>query len=162
MEEQRSSMIAGEMGIGSNAFVEFRVSSHDGFQRLRAVFVALQEAKASDEWQSDEYWLKYFEEGEEAAFWWPSETELEEWGQRWFSTPAPERLSDPSLKHPWTLGSMIEAFKNIECELTDCRLVSDDTARLEFTPHAHPYGGTGCIEALIHAFGFSILKTNEP
>ena len=128
---------------------------------MRAVFVALQEAKASEEWQSDEYWLKYFDEEERATFWWPSESEVQEFRQRWFSTPVPERWSDPSLKHPWALGSMIEAFKNIECELTDCRLIADDTARLEFTPHAHPYGGTGCMEVLIHAFGFSILKTNE-
>jgi hypothetical protein len=48
------------------------------------------------------------------------------------------------------------------CNLRQAVRVADDIARLEFTPHAEPYGGTDSMEALIRAFGFSILKTNEP
>jgi hypothetical protein len=84
----------------STAFIEFKVSGEYRFQRLRGVFVALQNAKASHAWQSDEYWLQYFNEEERATFWWPSEEELNEWKQRWFSTSLPERWSDPTLRTP--------------------------------------------------------------
>ena len=146
----------------SAAFIEFRVNSHGCFQRLRDVFVALQQSKTSGDWQNEEYWLAYFNDEERATFWWPSERELMEWEQRWFSTPLPDRWSDPTLKTPWIFRSMIDAFKNSEYELKDCRIVTGDIARLEFVPYSHPYGGTGCMEALIHAFGFSILRTDAP
>jgi len=52
---------------------------------------------------------------------------------------------------------MIDAFLNGEYELLTCRLLTLDIGVFEFLPFAFPYGGTGCMKALIGAFDFPII-----
>ena len=53
---------------------------------------------------------------------------------------------------------MIGALEDGEYELVSCQLVSIDRARMKFNPLAHPFGGSGCMRALIEAFGFQVVK----
>ena len=140
--------------------VEFEIGSIDGYRKLEAVTSALVVSKRTDEWKDDSFWLSYFDDAARAHFWWPTPDELEDWQQRWFSTPVATRFTDPSLKTPWTFGSMIDALKNGDYELLGSRKISDNVGRFEFDPHGHPYGGTGCMRALIEAFEHRV--THEP
>ncbi|MBW4472219.1 MAG: hypothetical protein KME45_17710 [Stenomitos rutilans HA7619-LM2] len=53
---------------------------------------------------------------------------------------------------------MIEAFENGEYELLGRRRLSHQIARLEFSSYSSPYGGTGCMQALIEAFGHQVTS----
>jgi hypothetical protein len=145
----------------SGFYVEFQIESEAGFAKLAALYAALQEAKANDDWKNDEYWLKFIDEGARKHFWWPTEAESEEWRKRWFSTPIEKRFSDPSLQTKWEFASMIEAFRNGDYELLACRRSSQERARIEFDPYGHPYGGTGCMRGLVEAFGQRVIEVRE-
>lgn len=142
----------------SDFFVEFKIVTEERFRQLAAVFDALCRAKQSGEWHDDDYWLGFFDQEARLRFWWPTPEEREDWSRRWFSTPVPQRFTDPSLKTPWDFGSMIDAFRNGEYDLIACRRVSTETGRLEFEPHAWPFGGTGCMRALVEAFGHRVIR----
>jgi hypothetical protein len=81
--------------------------------------------------------------------------------RRWFATPVPRRFTDSSLHHWWHFGSMTDAFRNGVYDLLDCRKVADGVGRLEFDPHAWPYGGTACMRALVEAFGHRVIRGEE-
>jgi hypothetical protein len=136
--------------------VEFEITDAGRFSRLVTVFDALKRAKETGEWRDDEYWLRFFDESAKTTFWWPTQEELKYWERRWFSTPVPQRWTDPSLQTPWLFGSMIEAFETGEYELLGCRLISPSRGRIEFEPLAWPFGGTDCMKALIESFGFRV------
>ena len=142
-------------------FVEFGIADDARLGRLVAVVEALRQAKQTDEWRDDYHWLGYFDEEARARFWWPTPEELKDWERRWFSTPVPERFTDPSLETPWDFGSMIDAFRNGEYDLLGCHRVSATAGRLEFDSHAWPYGGTGCMRALVEAFGHRVVRVEE-
>ncbi len=140
--------------------IKFEIADEDRFRRLVAVFDALRTAKRADEWHDDDYWLAFFDVESRARFWWPTEAERDDWNRRWFSTPVPQRWTDPSLVTPWDFGSMIDAFRNGEYELLRCERVSEAAGHLSFEPQAWPYGGSGCMKALIEALGHRV--TTEP
>lgn len=140
--------------------VEFEVADDDRFTRLAAVFDALRTAKRDDDWRDDDNWLAFFDAQSRAAFWWPTPEEREDWTRRWFATPVPERFTDPSLVTPWDFGSMIDAFRNGDYDLVGCERISPHAGRLVFNPLGWPYGGTGCMRALVEAFGHRV--TAEP
>jgi len=144
----------------ADIFVEFEIVNDDRFSRLVAVFNALRVAKQSDEWRDDDYWLAFFDEQARSHFWWPTAAEMEDWNRRWFSTPVPERFTDPALATLWDFGSMIDAFQSGEYDLLACERRTDRIGRLSFEPHGWPYGGSGCMTALIEAFGHKV--TVEP
>ena len=137
-------------------FVEFTIASEEQFRQLEAVVTALCEAKRANLFAPETDWLAFFDTKARSYFWNPTETELKDWKQRWFATPVERRWHDRSLQTPWDFGSMIEAFENGEYELLGCRRVDQPTARLEFNPYSFPYGGTGCMKALIEAFGHQV------
>jgi len=142
-------------------FVEFAITNETQFKQLEAVVLALCEAKRTDEFPPDAYWLAFFDAKAQAHFWHPTEAELKDWEQRWSATPVKQRWHDPSLKTPWDFGSMIGAFENGDYELIGCRRISDAVARLEFDPYGSPYGGTGCMQALIEAFGHQVTSVSD-
>jgi hypothetical protein len=141
----------------SDYFVEFEISSEDGFCRLERAFNALRVAKQSGEWRDDAYWLEFFTPEDKSKFWWPTPAEREDWQRRWFATPVEKRFTDPTLKTPWVFGSMIDAFKNGDYDLLECERISPNAGRLTFDPHAWPYGGVGCMKALVETFGHRVI-----
>jgi hypothetical protein len=96
-----------------------------------------------------------------AHFWWPSEQERQDYWQRWWATPVPQRFADPTLQTPWNFESMIDSFLNGEYELVSCRLLTSDTAVLEFLPFGFPYGGTGCMKTLVEVFDFQVIGEDD-
>ena len=135
-------------------YVEFEIADEDRYRRLDAVVSALATAKRDDDFRDDAYWLLFFDDEARSRFWWPTEAEREEWSRRWQAAPVDVRLRDPSFRPPaWRFASMIAAFRNGDYDLLGCRRISSRTGRLAFEPFGWPYGGTGCMRALIEAFG---------
>jgi hypothetical protein len=146
----------------SDFYVEFEIADEDRFRHLEAVVAALAEAKRIDDFGVDEYWLRFFDTEARSHFWQPTEEQKQDWLRRWQSTPLEQRSSDPSLVElPWDFGSMIDAFKNGDYELLGCRRVSERVGRIEFEPFGWPYGGAGCMRALIEAFGYRVISEPE-
>ncbi|WP_413256424.1 hypothetical protein [Floridanema fluviatile] len=131
------------------------------FDSLCRIFQEIKRDKDTNKWRNEEDWLAFFDEQALSTFWWPTEEEQAEWLRNWEATPVPQRWTEPSLETPWDFESMIDAFKNGEYELISCRMISSDLARIEFNPLAYPYGGTGCIQALIESFGFLIVGEDD-
>jgi hypothetical protein len=142
------------------AFVEFEIADDVRFERVAVVIEALGVAKRSDDFRDDDYWRSLFVEAID-HFWWPLEEELEDWERRWLGTPVGKRSANASLNTPWTLGSLIDAFRNGEYDLLGCRRVTDHIGRIEFDPWGWPYGGTGCMRAVLEAFGHRVTREED-
>ncbi len=170
-------------------FIKFRVNDQARFQILAQIFEISKQEKSrylaalfeDEEDQENDYQeqalrklveslFDLFDEQALAHFWWPSKQEQLDYVQRWQATPVPQRFTDPSLKTPWDFESMIDSLLNGEYELLSCRILTPDTSLhseqyatgvFEFLPFSFPYGGTGCMKALIEAFGFQILGEDD-
>ena len=127
------------------AYLEFELADPIRFARLAVVFGKLKEAKERDMWPEADIWLELFDDAARATFWWPKDDESDD--QRLDSNDA-----------PWHFESLIEAFRNGDYCLEECRRITDRVGRLEFEPRAWPYGGTGCMRGLIEAFGGRVLS----
>lgn len=141
----------------SAAYLEFQLPEPARLERLLRVFERLKQAKQQDLWPNVSSWLDLFDEAANATFWWPTTEELDAWQRKWFSTPVEDRLADPALQTPWCFDSMIGAFEDGDYDLVDCRAVGAGLGRFEFDPHGWPFGGTGCMRALIEAFGGRVI-----
>jgi len=139
------------------AYLEFELPEPARLERLVRVFDGLKRAKEDDAWPAVQTWLELFDDAAKATFWWPTADELSAWQAKWFSTPVESRLADPNLETPWDFKSMIGAFQDGDYALVACRAVDARLGRLEFDPHGAPYGGTGCMRALIDAFGGRVV-----
>jgi hypothetical protein len=145
----------------SPSYIEFAYVDQDRFDILTRVFVALQQAKQVDTFRDDDYWLAFFDEQARAHFWWPTPQEADAWLEHWQTASDVQRQSDPALQTPWHFGSMIEAFRNGEYKLIACRQIAPNRGRFEFETTAWPYGGTGCMKALIEAFEGHVIDEVE-
>ena len=126
---------------------------------LCAVVEALTKAKIDGSLLPGASWLTYFDARALGHFWWPTPAERDEWVRRWNATPTPQRWTDPTLKTPWDFDSMIESIANGEYRFVGVQREGSH-ARLEFEPWAFPYGGTGCLVALIEAFDLSVTRVD--
>ena len=160
-------------------FIEFRVTSKERFQVLAHVFDLLKQEKSrrlvaikkneSESREEQEQVLQklvnvlfdLLDERVLANFWWPSKQEVEDYVRQWKATPIPQRFDAQSSKSPWDFESMIDCFMNGEYELIACRLLNSSIAVFEFFPFSYPYGGTGCMKALIEAFEFKIVGQDD-
>ena len=61
--------------------------------------------------------------------------------------------TDQAMGLTWDFDSLIDAFVNGEYNLLSCEMTDDRKARLCFYALAYPYGGVGCMVALVEAFG---------
>ena len=89
-----------------------------------------------------------------------SSEERDEWEKEWFSTPVNERLKNPALQPHWDVSSFIEALINGEFLIEDLQIAGDE-AKLVFNPLAYPYGGSGCLIAIVEAFGQSVVGIDD-
>ena len=156
----------------SQFYIDFTVDDSERFLALSRAFAALQQDKnrqiqaqndeeAARAFREEDQWLAFFDERARAHFWWPSQAELDAHTAQWFATPLPDRWTDPTLKRPWLFSSMIYAFQNAEFELLTCHMLTSNTARITFDPWAHPYGGTGCLKALVEAFDCKVIAESD-
>lgn len=139
-------------------YIEFVVKDSARFEVLQKVFNEFKDSKEKASIKEDNFYLEFFDDEAKSYFGWYSEEENLEWANKWIALPIEKRWNDPSLQRKWDFGSMIDAFKCGEYELISCEMISKDTARIKYNPWAYPYGGTGCMKALIESFGFEVTK----
>jgi hypothetical protein len=137
--------------------IAFTLTDSERFARLEAVFNALREGKSGEFTDAaNPHWRTFFDEVALKHFWWPTPEERLDWQLRWQSTPVDRRHTDPALKHAWDFASMIDAFYHGDYDLIALDRTSPNTGRLRFDPHGYPFGGTGCMHALIECSGGTI------
>lgn len=143
-------------------YIEFAVTDEKRFKDLQQVLNKLKSDKDEESIGDDEQYLDLFDEEARRYFRWSTPEEDALWAKRWFATPIETRWSDdPALKRGWDFGSMIDAFRNGEYILRSCEMVDCNVARLNFYALAYPYGGTGCMQALVESFGFKVLTIDD-
>lgn len=142
-------------------FIEFKVDDLERFKALYQVFTEIKKDKEADSFREDNEWFKFFDKAALSHFMRRTAEENEAHWKQWYATPVEKRFSDPMLETPWDFLSMIDAFKYGEYTLVDCSIISGNKARLEFEAWAWPYGGTGCMKALIKAFDFKIIGEDD-
>jgi hypothetical protein len=97
---------------------------------------------------------------ERAYFWEPSSEELQEWNDFWFSTPIPLRHS-PSMPTPgWSFESMVSAISEAEFDITGVA-TEGSKCYLTFEPESYPFGGVGCLVALLECLGNEVSAVND-
>jgi len=132
--------------------IAFVVPNEERFHALHRAFQSLAEAKRSDAWHDDGYWEQQFDPQSLGYFWNPTPEEVEAAVARW--------RDNPKTPLRWLFGSMIDAFRNGDYELLSCTFEAPNRGRLEFSPNGHPSGGTGCMVALLEAFGCTNITTH--
>jgi hypothetical protein len=91
----------------------------------------------------------------------PSPQERRDWLGVRRNTPITVTPTERTSGRRWDLLAMIDAFADGEYELRSCEMVGDGRARLEFDSFAYPYGGVGCMVALVEAFGFRVVGIDD-
>ncbi|KQV88051.1 hypothetical protein [Pelomonas sp. Root1237] len=140
-------------------FVEF--SSPDESSLLRTIacvnhVAALKRDDALDEKQM----AQELSASERAFFWEPNPEELQEWNAFWFSTPLPQRHS-PNMPTPgWSFGSMVESIASAEFDITGVA-TEGSKCYLTFEPESYPFGGVGCLVALLECLGNQVSAVND-
>lgn len=102
----------------------------------------------------------FFSNVEVAYFWKPTDDEMKEWNDEWFSTPVAVRLSAAMPNPGWTLESMVSALWEGDYDLLGV-VEGDARCRLAFNPHGYPYGGTGSLVALVECFGHAVVGIED-
>lgn len=148
----------------SSFYLEFIVNDQDRFRMLQKIFYELQKTKQTDsiDYEDEILWLKFFDKKALEHFWWPTEEQLKKLKDAEKSKTSGRALSELSNQisgGKWTFDSMFYILDQSEYNLISCELIPNTkTARLEFNPLAHPYGGTGSLKCLIESFGFKVTK----
>jgi hypothetical protein len=142
-------------------FIEFTVNNPERFERLRRVFLELKKDKDADHFRAEEEWPRYFDNEALDHFHWPTPEERSRWKVESQHRPILIMPTEMTSGLQWDFFSMIDAFQNGEYELRTCELIGPTKGRLEFYALAYPYGGVGCIVALIEAFGFTITGIQD-
>lgn len=142
-------------------FIEFTVKSLGRFSGLQRVFAALKRDKAADDWRTNEELLQLFDAESLGHFYWPEKGERIQRLQDLRTRPVVITPTEETLSRMWDFDSLIDAFVNGEYELLDCELTDSGNARLNFYAHAYPYGGVGCMVALVEAFGCTVTGIED-
>ncbi len=140
-------------------FIEF--SPPDDSHVLRTIeCVSHVAALKRDDELDEESMEKELSDEERAYFRVLTPEELSEWNAFWFSTPLPQRHS-PNMPTPgWDFGSMVESIADAEFDITG---VATERGRyyLTFEPESYPFGGTGCLIALLECLGNKVSSVND-
>ena len=140
-------------------FVEF--SSSEDAMLLRTIdCVNLVAALKRDGTFDDQHLADEFSAAEKSYFWSPTPDEVRDWNAFWFSTPVAERHS-PRIPMPeWDYGSMVDAIAGADFVLKGV-VTEGGRSYLTFEPHSYPFGGTGCLVALLECLGNTVCSVND-
>lgn len=141
-------------------YVEFESNGEKALQRLTGFFGFVKTAKDSDAPINESQLSAYLTDTERAYFSNLTAEEMEEWNEYWFSTPLPKRHSAEMPMPEWDFESMLAALWNGDYDLIAIRPQSTWHA-LEFNPHGYPYGGTGCLVAMVQCFGHRVVGIED-
>lgn len=136
-------------------FIEFKIEDLSRFHALQMAFEACKHDKEAGALRDIDDWLEFFDDQALSHFWWPAAEERDESDMRREQMQVglvTRQLDEPALDGPWEFEGMIDALENGEYDLIACLMLTEDRGRLEFRPHAWPYGGTGSLKMLLTAF----------
>jgi hypothetical protein len=134
-------------------FVEFTISSRKRFSALQRVIAELKHDKDADDWRSNDELLKFFDAESRSHFYWPLDDVRRRRVEDLLTRVVLETPTEQATGLTWDFDSLMDAFVNGEYNLLRCETIHDGKARLNFYSLAYPYGGVGCMVALIEAFG---------
>lgn len=134
-------------------FVEFSILSPERFAALQRAFAELKRDKDADDWRSNEELEKVFDAEALSHFYWPPDDVRRQRLEDLRTRPIIVTPTEQATGLTWDFDSLMDAFVNGEYNLLSCELIDDRKARLNFYSLAYPYGGVGCMVALIEAFG---------
>ena len=133
-------------------FIEFSIPSRERFAALQRVFAELKHDKDADEWRSSDQLLELFDAEALSHFYWPPDDGRRGRLERLRTRPKAETPTEQVTGQTWDFDSLVDAFVNGEYNLLSCELTDRGEARLGFYALAYPYGGVGCMVALVEAF----------
>ena len=155
-----------------NCYIEFLQKDEVSLGRTIELFGMIRDEKnldlESESNESDEIvteiddtvFINYLTEAERAYFWNFSAEESQEYSDERFATPVEIRHSSQWLHPQWHLESMLDAFWNGDYDLI---AIQEENNRyyLTFDPHGYPYGGTGCMVALLECFSNQVIGIDD-
>jgi hypothetical protein len=133
-------------------FVEFSISSPERFAALQRVFAELKHDKDAEDWRSNEEWLTIFDAASLSHFYWPPDDTRRQRLADLRTRPIIETPTDQAGGQTWDFDSLLDAFVTGEYNLLSCEMTPNGKARINFFALAYPYGGVGCMVALVEAF----------
>jgi hypothetical protein len=142
-------------------FIEFSIQSSERFSALQRVFAELKHDKEAEHWRTTNELLTCFDGESLRHFYSPPADERLQRLEDLRNRPVIETATDRSSGLTWDFDSLIDAFMNGEYILLRCERVDSSTGRLTFDALAYPYGGVGCMVALIEAFGGVVTGIND-
>ena len=134
-------------------FVDFLITSPERFAALHRVFTELKHDKDAGDWRSSEDMLKLFDAESLNHFYWPPDDVRRQRREDLRTRPIILTPTEQATGLTWDFDSLMDAFINGEYNLLSCEMAGPGKARMSFYALAYPYGGVGCIVALIEAFG---------
>lgn len=142
-------------------FIEFSVHSPERFSALQRVFSELKRDKDAADWRTSDELLICFDSEALSHFSWPPADERLRRLEDLRTHPIIELPTEDSVDQTWDFDSLIDAFVNGEYNLLDCEMTGGGKARLNFDAMAYPYGGVGCMVALVEAFGCTVTGIDD-
>ncbi len=133
-------------------FIDFSVTSPERFVVLQRVFTELKRQKDNGDWRTANEMLGVFDEESLRHFYWPTDDERLQRLEDLRTRPIIETPTEESAGLMWDFDSFLDAFANGEYELLSCDMSDGNKARLNFHALAYPFGGVGCMVALVEAF----------
>lgn len=134
-------------------FIEFLIASPERFTALQRVFAELKHDKDANDWRSTEELLEFFDAESRRHFYWPADDVRRRRLEDLRTRPVIETPTERSTGLTWDFDSLIDAFVNGEYNLLSCEMTENGKGRLTFDTLAYPYGGVGCMVALVEVFG---------
>ena len=142
-------------------FIEFTVHSPARFSALQRVFAELKRDKDAGDWRSSDELFQLFDAESLSHFYFPDNDERLQRLEDLRTRPMIITPIEHAAGEIWDFDSLIDALMNGEYELQSCEMVDPTQARLNFYSLAYPYGGVGCMVALIEAFGFTVTGIED-
>lgn len=142
-------------------YIEFTVASPDRFAALQQVFAVLKHDKDANNWRSREEFLKSFDDESLRNFYWPPDDMRRQRLRDLETRPVSIAPTEQTKNSRWDFDSLLAAFKEGEYILVSCEMTDGSKARLEFYSLAYPYGGVGCMVALVEVFEGVITAIND-
>ena len=144
-----------------HCYVEFTPSSGNALSRIETVYSRLRADLADEAAPRDHDWYSLFSDEELDNYWWPNKNHWEELKTTWGDFPVRFTDKDPNPRGEWDLFSMFEAIAHGEYELLPIEKNGGGVYRLNFNPHAYPFGGTESLQKLLSSLGGKILAVDD-
>lgn len=140
--------------------IAFHSKDDSSLARTREFLQMIKAAKESGDTENAEVFECYLNDQERQHFWHPTPAEMAQWNKDWNATPVDVRLSPSMPTPPWDFESMLASLWDGEYDFVDIH-AHQDHHLLSFEPHAYPFGGTGCMVAMLECFGNKVIGIDD-